>query len=208
MREDHVYRRLFGANTGGIYTLNEEIFAAFGLAEVEPRWLTHGVIKIPPNEARATWIYVTSGLSNAWSDAKPNPFDWSGLGYEFVLETAEDFPWALFHIRRLLAYQILLGWAQLEGREMLAIGDVVAMGSPIDGANSQLTSFLVAPASGYPSEFQIPSGKAEFLHLVGVTGDEADFARTHGHEELLARLAPTGYPVTDPARQSVLAGDA
>jgi hypothetical protein len=203
-REERVYRELFGAATGGIYPLDHDSFEPFRKGDVDPRWLTHGVLKFPPNERRPTWLFVTSGLSNAWHDEEPNPNEWSGLGCELVLETLEDFTWALFHVRRLLAFQILLGWGRYEGREPFTIGDRIPLRNPIDGERSELTWYLVAPTSGYPSDFQLPSGRAEFLHLVGITESEAAFARDNGHEALLEKLKPEGYPVTVPGRPSAV----
>lgn len=203
-REETIYRDLFGADTGGIYPLDHDIFEPFGKGDIDPRWLTHGVLKFPPNEKRSTWLFVTSGLSNAWHDEKPNPNEWSGLGCELVLETDEDFNWALFHVRRLLAYQILLGWGLYDSKDPLAIGDRIPLRNPIDGDRSELSWFLVAPPSGYPSKFQLPSGRAEFLQLVGITESEAAFARGNGYEALLEKLEPEGYSVTTPRRPSAV----
>src|SRR5215510_7275147 len=204
VREEQIYRDLFGPDSGGIYPLDRKAFEPFGKGEVDPRWLTHGVCKFPPNGQRTTWLYVTSGLSNAWNDKEPDPNDWSGLGCELVLETTADFPWALFHLRRLLAFQILLGWGRYEGKELLSIGDRIPLRHPIDGADSLLTWLLVVPPFGYPAEFQLPSGRAAFLHIVGITETEAAFARNNEYLPLLAKLSPTGYPTTIPTRLSVV----
>ena len=48
-REEGVYRDLFGADTGGIYPLDHDIFEPFDKGDVDPRWLTHGVFKFPPS---------------------------------------------------------------------------------------------------------------------------------------------------------------
>jgi len=101
------------------------------------------------------------------------------------METAEDFSWALFLVRRLLAFQILLGWGRYEGRNPLSIGDRIPLRNPIDGDHSELTWLLVAPPSNYPAEFHLPTGRAEFPHLVGITETEAAFARNNGYESLL-----------------------
>lgn len=204
IREEEVYPRVFGPGTGDIYVLGSEIFEPFGKGEVDPRWLHHGVMKFPPNENRASWAYVTSGLSNAWHDARPDPSGWSGLGCEIVLETAEDCSWAMFHLRRLLAFQILLGWGLYEGKDLLSEGDRIPLRHPIDGGSSQLTWLLVSRPSGYEAEFHLPTGRAGFLHLVGITEAEAAFAREHGDEALLLLLLAAGYPVTIPGRASVV----
>jgi hypothetical protein len=204
IREEEVYRSLFGPDSGGIYTLDAELFSGMQTGDIDPRWLFCGVLKFPPTPGRKTWLSATSGLSNAWEDDAPNPDGPSGLGCELVIEANGDFDWALALLRRLLAFQILLGNGRFEGKEPLNIGDRIPLRNPIDGAESLLTWCIVAPPAGYPSSFQLPSGKSDFLHLVGVTEAEARFAREMGQEELLLRLAPIGYPATDPARGSVV----
>ena len=52
----------------------------FGCEQVDPRWLEHGVFKCPPNGARKTWLYVSTGLSNPWESEEPQTF--SGFGSE------------------------------------------------------------------------------------------------------------------------------
>jgi hypothetical protein len=204
IREEQVYRSLFGPDTGGIYTLDAEIFRSFKKGEIDPRWLFHGVLKYPPTLARKSWLFVTSGLSNAWEDEVPNAEGPSGLGCELVVEANGDFEWAHALLRRLLAFQILLGHGHYEGKEPLRIGDRIPLRNPIDGGESRLTWCIVAPPFGYPSNFQLPSGRVEFLHLVGVTEPEARFVREMGQEKLLLRLSPIGYPTTNPARDSVV----
>ena len=80
----------------------------------------------------------------------------------------------------------------------------IPLGTPIDSEQSLLTWCMVAPPIGYPGNFQLASGKVDFLHLVGIAEVEAHFAREKGQEELLRRLAPIGYPLTNPARSSVV----
>jgi Suppressor of fused protein (SUFU) len=63
-----------------------------------------------------------------------------------------------------------------------------------------------ARCSGNFSEQQLlPSGQSQFLEFVGITEDEANFARNNGNEKLLAPLIKRkGAPVSDPSRESVL----
>lgn len=103
----------------------------------------------------------------------------------------------------MLAFQILLACGHYEGKEPLTICDRIPLRNPIDGQQSLLTWCIVAPPDGYPASFKLPSGRVEFLHLVGITEGEARFARENGHEALLRRLAPIGYPVTNAVRMSV-----
>ena len=204
LREDDIYPGLFGEDDGGIYPLSDATFAVFNKGPADPRWLTHGVFKFPPTANRKSWLYVTSGLSNAWHDDTFDPDGQSGLGCELVFETPADVGWALTLVRRLLAYQILLGWNHYEGRDIIRIGDRIPLRQPIDGAASQLDWVVVAPPKGYAPRFQLPTGHTEFLHLVGLTEAEKLFAADAGIEALLDKLPAQAYPVTDPDRASVI----
>jgi hypothetical protein len=204
VREEEVYPKLFGKGTGQIYPLDHDIFSAFSKGDVDPRWLFQGVLKFPPTDARSSWLFVTSGLSNAWFEDQPNPDGWSGFGCELVLEADGDFGWALYLLRRLLAFQILLGWGRYEGKALVAIGDRIPLRQPIDSGESPLTWCLMAPPLGYTDRFHLPSGNVDFLHVVGITEAEAEFARSEGSGELLSRLAVRGYQITRPARAGVV----
>ena len=152
----------------------------------------------------ASWLFATSGLSNAWEDETPNPDGWSGLSCELVLEADGDFDWANALLRRLLAFQTLLGCGRYGDRGPLRIGDRIPLGNPIDGKQSLLTWCMVAPPIGYPSSFHLASGKVELLQVVGITETEARFARENGQEELFRLLSPVGYPVTAATRSAVI----
>ncbi len=203
-REEEFYPELFGANTGGIYNLDAGMFETFGLKSPDPRWLTMGVIVYPPNEKRSSWLYATSGLSNPWGDDVPDPRTPSGLGCEFVMETPEQADWALFTVRRVLAFQILLAAGLFQGRDPLGIGDRLPMQGPLDGGNSKLTYCIIAPPDGYPGSLQMPSGSVQFMHIIGATEQEAGLAREKGLAALLELLRDKGYPVTDSGRSSVV----
>ena len=87
VREEGIYRSLFGDIGSGIYPLDIELFRGqFRQTSVDPRWLTHGVFESRPNESRASWLYVSSGLSNAWEANPAKPHEVSGLGCEFIIE--------------------------------------------------------------------------------------------------------------------------
>jgi hypothetical protein len=204
IREERVYPSLFGSAQGGIYILDQASFAPFNVDSIDPRWLFHGVFKFPPTATRQTWVYVTSGLSNAWGDEEPSPDGPSGLGCELVFETTADFDWAVQLTQGLLAFQILLGWGRIKGKELLTVGDRVPLRSPIDHRSSSLTWALICPPRGYDASFNLPSGEVELLHVIGSTNDEAAFARERGYQSALDLLADRGYPVTDPLRTSAV----
>lgn len=67
IREEEVYPALFGAVSRGIFPLTQQLFAdRFGQADIDPRWLFHGVFEFAPTANRPSWLYVTSGYSNPW----------------------------------------------------------------------------------------------------------------------------------------------
>lgn len=84
--------------------------------------------------------------------------------------------------------------------------DRVPLRSPIDGKASKLTTILVTPSISFADTYQLPTGRFEFFELIGITEDEAQYARDNGSEVFFDKLvAGKGAPVTDPERSSVLA---
>src|SRR6185437_7630478 len=116
-REEVVYRRLFGDIGTAIHTIPAALFERMGFKEIDPRWLVHGVFECKPREGRASWVYVTSALSNPWGQTpegvdKEGP---SGLGFELMLQTAEQAPWAISTLQWLMAVQILVASELVKG---------------------------------------------------------------------------------------------
>ncbi len=206
VREDILYRTHFGELGDGIYTLDAELFRTqFHQESIDPRWLTEGVFECPPNGARHHWLYVTSGLSNAWEVDSPNPDESSGLGCEFILECPQQSMWALQLLRRMVAFQILLSVGRFQDKGLLRIWDRIPLNAPIDGKSSVLNWVLLTPHPVIQLPQQIPSGRFQFISLVGITEDEAEFARKNSGEELLKLLKlRNAWSVIDPMRQSVL----
>lgn len=110
-REERSYREIFGEAGSGIYPLSKEVFSRLKAKEVDPRWLSHGVFKFPPNDNRGTWAYVTSGMSNPWESEEPE--EYSGLGVEFLMETEKEEAWAIDVLHTLMAYNLLLACGQM-----------------------------------------------------------------------------------------------
>ena len=206
VREESIYRSLFGDIGSGIYTLDGELFMGqFRQTSVDPRWLFHGVFESPPSVTRASWLYVSSGLSNAWEAALPRPDEVSGLGCEFIIECAAQSEWALLLLRRMVAFQILLSVGRFERKELLQAWDRVPLRATIDGSSSKLNWVLLTPAPNFRESQQLPSGRFHFLEFIGITEDEADFARNSGGDKLLDLLIQRkAAPVTHPSRSSVL----
>jgi Suppressor of fused protein (SUFU) len=204
-RGEELYPMLFGSVGTGIYPLDGELFTkVFRQEHYDPRWLTYGVFESAPTAKRPTWLYVSSGLSNAWEASMPDPNAASGLGCEFILQCPEQAKWALLLLRRMVAFQILLAANRFPGKGLLEKGDRIPLRSPIDRCESQLTSVLVGPGFDFDGVRQIPSGRFEFYHFIGITEDEADFARANGSDVLLPLLLKrNAAPVTDPTRQSI-----
>ena len=203
-REEVSFPRLFGPLEQGIYTLSPELFATFGVTEIDPRWLHLGVMLAPPTPVRSSWVYVTSGLSSPWESEEPEEL--SGVGYELVFELPVRADWAIQRLQHLLAFQQLLAVGWYPGKPLLAHGDRVPLrGSLVPGAASKLTFLLccegVEPASG----FDLESGHVDLLYLVGVTESEAQFARETRSEELISLLRAAGiFPVTLPERDALV----
>jgi len=205
-REDRLYASHFGATAEGIYVLDSEMFSSvFHQDAIDPRWLNHGVIEFKPTAGRPNWVYVSSGLSNAWEADTPEPNSVSGLGCEFVFQCPEQARWALLFMRRMVAFQLLLAAGRYPGKGLLAVWDRVPLRSPIDGKTSQLTWFLLAPATDFAGVQQLPSGQFQFIQFVGITEKEAEYARAKGSPELFRMLlGQKAAPVTDATRPSIL----
>jgi hypothetical protein len=205
-REETLYPRIFGARSeGGIFVLTFELFSTFGETNVDPRWLTHGVLMFPPAAPAHSWRFVTSGLSNAWEAEHPDPSGWSGLGVELVLEAPQNDGWALNVAAKILAYQLLLAGGRFGTARVIETWARIPLNGAIDGVSSELTHLMACPAAAATDYLQLDSGKFSLLQLVGTTDAEIQFAREHSGEDLLALMKARGaYPVTDPSRASIV----
>jgi hypothetical protein len=204
-REETLYPQLFGVASRGIFPLDIELFSkTFGQNEVDPRWLHLGIFEFAPTASRPSWLYVSSGGSTPW-ETEPGEYnidDYSWLGVEFVMEAPAQADWPIRALQRLLAYQVLLAHGCLGDYTPLDYGHRVPAGGTVDGsASSKLTFWAIAKADHYPSTATLPSGKFDFLHAVGITEQERDFAKATSTEELLGNLSSNNaFPITDPAR--------
>ena len=204
-REETLYPQLFGTLGPGIYPLDSDLFVSlFHQNTLDPRWLNHGVFECAPTAGRSSWVYVSSGLSNAWEDSSPQPDNWSGLGCEFIIQSSQQSQWALLLLRKMVAFQILLAGGKFPGKPLLAIGDRLPLRGPIDGASSRLSWALVAPCQDFPGVQQIPSGRFQFFQFIGITEDEAEYARGNTSQQLFNLLAAQKLAsVIDPNRESI-----
>lgn len=203
-REDTLYPSLFGPGSVGIFPLPAKMLTeTFQQPNVDPRWLHYGVFQYAPTPKRASWLYVTSGMSNAWEDAYPDSAACSGLGCEFVFETTEAGQWPILRLLHVMACQILACHGRFPGRPPLGLFDRIPLRCAIDGRDSRLRSVMLAP-SPYGTEQQLESGKFDFVQVVGIAEEEALYAKDNGGPKLLELLKEAhAFPVTDPARRSV-----
>jgi len=183
-REENVYPRLFGPDPRGIFTLPNTIFLdTFQQPSFDPRWLHYGVFEFRPTPTRPSWLYVTSGMSNAWEDDEPDPNGPSGFGCEFVLETAEQGDWAILRLQHLMAFQILLCHGRYPGRNPISPYDRIPLRASITEASSELRWLILAPPTGFAAGFKLATGLVELYQAFGATQAEAAYAREHGGDD-------------------------
>jgi len=208
-REDVVYRERFVDLGKGIYTPKPELYTQdMHQKEFHPGWLHHGVLECPPGDHRATWLYVTSGLSNPWNveEGEVDPSGFSGLGFELMFECTEQAPWVVPVLHRLQAYEMLVAVGRFPGAELFEYGNRIPLNASLAPAlQSEITWLLVEPPKVCAPWFELASGRVDFFELVGLTEAEARFAREQGHDALVERLvAGSEFPVTDPRRASLI----
>ncbi|MCD6027400.1 MAG: hypothetical protein K0R08_1919 [Solimicrobium sp.] len=209
-REEKLYPDLFGKCQEDIFTLTPDIFTEVFFQDpktIDPRWLHLGILAFAPTIDRESWLYVTSGGSTPW-DSEPedyNPNEYSGLGAEFVIETPDQAAWPIFTLQRVLAYHVLLHSGCYGEMPPLNYTHRIPCGGPINGEPECALRFIaIAKPFHYPRTVQLESGKFNFLHLVGITEAERDYAQENGTNKLLSLLKSQGAcPVTNPYRKEI-----
>ncbi len=176
---DRLYHELFGPHK---YTLprkfeapqdavTADINMPSELAAIAGKTLTIKDISIlayEPNEFRPYWIFATSGLSNPWFGQSDEV---SGFGCELVLKTKNAGRWSVKLMRRLVYY--ILSYAGT-----LSPGVTLKMDLPLfAGGKSEMGGVAVWYADEAPDcIYSLPSGQFGIFAIIGITGDEADFA--------------------------------
>ena len=206
-RDQILYPTLFGPPIPGLRVLPAEMFTTvFNQADYEANWTLGGVFEFGPTAQRASWLYATTGLSNAWhATVKADAATPSGLGCEFVLETPFRAPWVINRLHYLMAYHFLVCGGRYPERQPLGVFDRMPLGTSIGAEPSELTWLMLAPPVGFPRVQRTLTGGFEFHQVVGITKGEAATAKTHGGPFLLEGLMVEGaFPVTNPGRKTII----
>lgn len=207
-REDVIYKKMFGELHPNVFTIPKDLFVRMGFPEVDQRWLTHGVIACPPTEARNHWCYITTALSNPWGihPGQIKEGDPSGLGFELLMETKEESPWAVSVLQWIMAINILCGSGKLQG-ETVFDGVRVPLQIGINPAkpNSPVRNLLITSAEHRLPRFKLPSGTVDILLCIGITDKELEYIRDEDQAKLLGPLKASGiFPFTIDDRESVI----
>ena len=206
-REEILYPALFGRERQGVFTIQAGMFTdLFGQPDCDPAWLRCGVFEFAPNPRRASWLYVTSGMANAWNVTEAPAADAvSGLGCEFVLELPFHAPWAVTRLQYLMAYQLLVCHGRYPDRQPIKDYDQIPLGAAIGSEPSALTWVLFAPPTGFERQHRTVTGQFVFAQAVGISESEAKAGRIHGGELLVKGLVQEGaFPVTIPERKAIV----
>ncbi len=148
-------------------------------------WRGEGVLQFPPSKEFSSWIYLTTGLSQPDFEDSGQPIVWkddsgisqSGFGIELAISTAHESNWVIGVLYHLLRYMIFSPGSRpiLPGHRF-----------PIDVSNlsrreSLLNHFIAIKSDRYRSQFALPAGECNIVHLVGITSKEAEYATSLGN---------------------------
>jgi hypothetical protein len=188
----------------------------------------HGYVyvsEIPPaNQAHPAerWTYVTGGLSLPWTtdltDINAEDYsatlgqvtpeqlaaatvfgiELSGYGFEMVIHTPRQAPWAVSLLHSLGSYVLHTGDAFTLGQRVPLEGMIGL------GGDSALHVLIFVPPADRSPLFKLPTGFAQWLVVVGITDDEWEYAQREGSAALIAALQSAGIAdLTDPGRGSI-----
>jgi hypothetical protein len=209
-REEEIYPALFGSLPDTVIPLPiETIRAILGYeAEVDEAWLHYAVVEVAPNEKHNDWIYVTSAFSQPWkaeSQAELDPDGSSGYGYEMLIRTPERANWAVDVLHRLGAYQLGVYHEKMKGK-LFGWHDWMPLNGPIspDYPTSAVRGMFITHPRDFEAHFELPSGRVNFLQIVGITGPELAYGLFKGFDRLEDLLFEAGAaPTTNPARKTI-----
>lgn len=189
-RDEGIYPELFGPAQGEPSLLSEDIFYKdFGHRKIHPFWLHHGILAFPPTADRPTWVYATSGMSNAFDSEIE---DWSGLGVEFLMETYTQADWAADKLARLMAFNLLIAIGHYENSEDIKPGSIVRLEVPVNGEeNCQLRNLIVFGTEPNPTTGLAP--QATVADCTPPTQISTQSAHPDAHS---SARTPTSAPAT------------
>lgn len=210
--------RLFAAHMLARETALAKVFGAAGPPEevlspgleLETVWTGGGVVCFAPAGARTAYAWVTHGLSQPFPDElhqlKPAGDDeaLSGFGLEYVLTTQKKDDWAA-KVLLSMARRVLLD----EKAPLFLPGHRVAAGAFKELVPQSTLGAMVGALGDYETDLRLPGGGCTLVHLVGVTADELEKAKSlgptaRGTGVLLEVLKKLGLGlVTDPLRACV-----
>lgn len=156
------------------------------------------VLAYGPDPQAPYWKYVTAGLATPWGQTEP--LQVSGFGFELMIKTPIDSPWAAQFLRTLAFYTFNYSTTISQGVRL-------RLNSPIDPASkSELTNaFIWYPDEAPDSLYELPSGLFSIMLVAGMTDEELKFADSvsdYGTWCIHALLKQAGYDqVTDPNRE-------
>ena len=156
------------------------------------------VLAYGPDPQAPYWKYVTAGLATPWGQTEP--LQVSGFGFELMIKTPTDSPWAAQFLRTLAFYTFNYSTTISQGVRL-------RLNSAIDPAsNSELTNaFIWYPDEAPDSLYELPSGLFSIMLVAGMTDEELKFADSvpdYGTWCIHALLKQAGYDqVTDPSRE-------
>lgn len=200
-RDEVVYPQILGSKTdGSIITIPHVAFAQMGVERVDPRWLHCGVLTFPPAAERPSFTLVTSGLSNAWDDDRPDPASVSGLGIELRIDAIANEHWAKDVLLRLAAMQLLIGAGRIARARLVGDGDRIKVGAETFGGRTTMMALLATK----DTDLKLRSGTFALIRLFAISDAEREYASAHGDESLVVALREkTAYPVNDITRRSI-----
>jgi len=155
-------------------------------------WPGGGIFKFPPRDGRASWHFVTHGLSQPFDEEDqadlPLAERRSGVGFELVLSTRENCDWPANVLLNLVHYLLFSREARpiLPGHRLPCNGPLVA------GTSTMLTYLMARSSPHYTHKMLLPGGSCQLVHLVGITTDEFQHAKNSipgiGGSLVLARV--------------------
>jgi hypothetical protein len=143
------------------------------------------VFQFKPRDERATWRYVTNGMSEHEQRSARGTL----ARTELYAATSAESPWAI---------DLLDALARYPGQHDAAFFelDTIEVGQPIDQKGSPYTSLLLVPPEpedpGTLGAIDIPGCTVLVHRIVGIYESECDFAIENGSEQLWKRLLESG----------------